>query len=45
MKEYSIRKSAEGYWYLLITNEDGTVSDYRFTTKRELYAWMKKANL
>lgn len=45
MKEYTMRKSVEGYWYLLITNEDGTVNDYRFISKRELTAWIKKAGL
>ncbi len=45
MKEYTIRKSSEGFWFLLIVNEDGTVNDYRFASKRELNAWMKKARL
>lgn len=45
MKGYTIRKSTEDFWFLLITNEDDTVNDYRFANKRELTAWMKKAGL
>lgn len=41
---YEIKKAAKGY-IVIITHEDGTVNDYRFTSKRELNAWMKKAGL
>ena len=46
MKRYIINKNSEGYWSLILDpDNDETRGEYRFNTKRELNAWLKRAEL
>lgn len=40
---YTLTKSWEGFWVMVLRHEDGTHNDYRFRTKREALRWLKEA--
>lgn len=42
--KYEVIKNSIGY-VVVITREDGTTNDYRFTNKRQMNQWMKLAGL
>jgi len=42
---YTLTKSREGFWLLLLRREDGSHNDYRFPTKRAAQNWLKTVGL
>ena len=42
---YTLNKSLEGFWILLLKHEDGSHNSYRFRTKTEAKTWLKRAGL
>ena len=42
---YTLNKSREGFWILLLKHEDGSINDYRYRTKTEAKNWLKAVGL
>lgn len=42
--KYEVMKNSMGY-VVVITREDDTTNDYRFSTKRQMNQWLKAAGL
>ena len=45
MHTYTLTKSLEGFWLLLIRRADGSTQNYRFATKSEAQRWLRQAGL